>query len=447
MKENTTSYPNLKELEQMVWRNLQETYSTVMVALLTDLDEQIAKERDVKRYRLQDKRVLTIYSLFGKVEVKRNYYLDRETGEYVYLLDRYLEFEGAGAFSPLVEEAAIEMAVTGSSYRKAADTLETLVGYRVISHEAIRQHLLKVEVIQKERQPVIRPVLFVEVDGLYLKRQEKGKKGKEEKIAAIHQGWEINGKRVSLKGKRHYVHQGKEPFWEGLETFLMDIFDYDPAVHLLVINGDGANWITACREYFGGRAFFSIDRFHVAREIRRIFREHPRYRAMQKALASYNGEKLITELNSAVGTLDTEAKEKRLEELIDQLKQYPEALGDYRDWLKEKGIDTEGMRPMGSAEATMSVFAKRLKNGRSWVEKGKSAMITALVAHLDQLGLKTLFGRVEKWTEAKKEDKPARYYLEKVTRTVGEMTRDNIRYLKGKVNIPVYLALKALRGF
>lgn len=447
MQKNTTVYPNLKQLEQLVWRKLQDTFSTVMTSILEDIDKQIANERDVKRYRLQDKRTLTFVSLFGEIEVSRNYYRDRKTGKFVHLLDRYLEFEGTGGFSPLVEEAAIELAVTGPSYRKAANTLETLLGYRVVSHEAIRQHLLKVTSMPRERQPVIRPVLFVEVDGLYLKRQEKGKKGKEEKIAAVHQGWEINGKRVSLKDKRHYIHQGKEPFWEGFETYLLNTFNYDPTVHLLVINGDGANWITACREHFKGRAFFSIDRFHVARDVRRLFREHSRYRAMQKALASYNGEKLIIELNSAVGTLDTEAKEKRLEELIHQLEQYPEALGDYRKWLKEKGIDTEGMRPMGSAEGTMSVFAKRLKNGRSWVENGANAMMTAMVASLDKLVLKTLVGRVEKWSETKEEKNPPKHYLEKVTNTIGEATRDNIQYLKRKANIPIYKALQGLKGF
>jgi hypothetical protein len=114
--------------------------------------------------------------------VKRNYYRDREKGEYVYLLDRSLEFEGTGSFSPLIEEAALELAITGPSYRKAEHTLETLLGYRVISHEAIRQHLLQIESIPKERQPVNYPVLFVEVDGLYVKRQGKGKRGKEEKL-------------------------------------------------------------------------------------------------------------------------------------------------------------------------------------------------------------------------------------------------------------------------
>ncbi|HHU61181.1 MAG TPA: ISLre2 family transposase [Natronincola sp.] len=448
MEKNIIEYPNLKEIEQLLWRQLQETFSTVMKKLLEEIDKQIAEERDKKRFRLLDKRELSLDSLFGEIKLKRNYYRDRQTGEYVFLLDRYLEFEGAGEFSPLVEEAALELAICGPSYRKAAQTLETLLGYRVISHETIRQHLLQVVSVPKKREPIRSPVLFVEVDGLYTKRQgKKGKRGKEEKIAAVHQGWEMNGKRAKLKNKRHYVHDGKQPFWEGFEEFLTDNFEYEPLVHKLVINGDGAGWITSCREHFKDRAFFTIDRFHVAKEIRSIFRNHPRYRHIREALASHDGEKLLIELNSAFGTLDDEAKEKELKDLINQLEQYPESLGDYRVWLKEQGIDTRGMRPMGSAEATMSVFAKRLKNGRSWVDTGVSAMMTGLVAYFDKQVLKTLFGRVERWIEDKEEKNPPKHYLEKVTSTVGEVTRDNLTYLKGKANTPIYRALKALSGF
>ena len=196
MQKNNTDYPNLKQIEQSVWRTLQETFSTVMTSILTDMDEQIANDRDKKRYRLLDKRSIHLVSLFGEIEVERNYYRDRESREYVCLLDHHLSFEGATSFSPLIEEAAIELAVTSPSYRKAANTLETLLGYRVISHEAIRQHLLHISAIPKERQPLRLPVLFVEVDGLYLKRQEKGKRGREEKFATVHEGWEIIGKRL-----------------------------------------------------------------------------------------------------------------------------------------------------------------------------------------------------------------------------------------------------------
>lgn len=152
MKKNIIHYPNLKQIEQIIWRKLQETFSEVFTNLLLDMDKQIAEERDKKRYRMVDKRQISLVSLFGEMEVKRNYYKDRKTGEYVCLLDRILEFEGALGFSPLVEEAAIDLAVTGPSYRKAASTLESLLGYRVISHEAIRQHLLNLEFPRSVKQ-------------------------------------------------------------------------------------------------------------------------------------------------------------------------------------------------------------------------------------------------------------------------------------------------------
>ena len=165
-----------------------------------------------------------------------------------------------------MEEAAIELAVTGPSYRQAANTLETLLGYRVISHEAIRQHLLDVEMIRKEPQSLRQPVLSVEVDGLYLKRQEKGIRGREEKIAAVHQGWELNGKRVKLKEKRHYVHRGKVPFWEGFETFLIETYDYDPTVHRFIINGDERIGLRLAETIFRGEPFSRLIVF-MLREI------------------------------------------------------------------------------------------------------------------------------------------------------------------------------------
>lgn len=447
MQNTNIKFPNLKEIEQILWRDLQKTYSKALEDILTSIDEQVASSRDKKRYRLLDKRSMTITSLYGDIQFKRNYYRDQEAEEYVFLLDRYLEFEGGGGFSPLVEEAAIEFAVTSPSYRKAADMLESLLGYRVISHEMIRQHLLEVVSLPKAREAIERPVLFVEVDGLYTKRQGQRRKGKEVKIAAVHQGWVSSGKRVSLKGKRHYIHDDSEPFWEGFESFLMDTYHYDPTNHYLVINGDGANWITACREHFGSRAFFTLDRFHVAKEIRTLFRGHRRYRYIRKALADYNAERLLLELNSAVGTLEDEQKEEDLEAFINQLEQYPEALTDYRKWLEKKDIDITGLRPMGSAEGTMSVFAKRLKNGRSWVEKGCSAMTTAMVAYLDKMELRTLFGKMEKWSEEKQEGNPPRHFLESLKSTVGEATRDNIPYLKRKINIPISRALNGLKSF
>ena len=64
------------------------------------------------------------------MEVKRNYYRDRETNQYVYLLDQAIQFNGGG-FSPNLEKMALEMATQGS-YRKASHALKQFLGYSVI---------------------------------------------------------------------------------------------------------------------------------------------------------------------------------------------------------------------------------------------------------------------------------------------------------------------------
>ncbi|WP_277678812.1 ISLre2 family transposase [Gracilibacillus dipsosauri] len=436
-------------IQKITYSALQESFSQVMAQTLQELDEAIATGRDKKRFYLKDKRTLKFESVFGQVELKRNYYQDKETGKYVYLLDQYLAFDGTKGMSPVVQDLAIELAVTGVSYRQASQAMERLLGYPVISHEAIRQQLLNTEVVPEKSVPLEQDVVFVEVDGLYTKSQEKKKKGREVKIASVHQGWEMNGKRAKLIEKRHFIHQGKLPFWEEFEQYLMETYEYNPTKHHLVINGDGAKWITSCREYFRHNATFVIDRFHVARDVQRLFRKHPRYRAIRKKLANYDWKGFMVELNSAVGTLENEKKEERLEELIAQLSQYPEALGDYREKLKKKGIDTTEFRPMGSAEGTMSVFARRLKNGRSWCNLGLDKFIDVFVALQDNLEIKTLQGILEQTQEVEQtsiQAKPPKHFVEKLRDSAAEATRNNLGYLKQSVRKPITAALKGLRG-
>lgn len=379
----------MKELEQIIFRVLQKSFSQVMAQILTKIDNILAEARDKKRFYLKDKRTFTFESVFGQIELKRNYYYDRVTGKYVSLLEQYLSFDGAKGLSPLVQDLAIEMAVTGVSYRQACRSLEKLLGYPVISHEGIRQQLLNTEVVMGKPVPVEQAVLFVEVDGLYTKRQGGKRKGRELKIAAVHQGWEVHGKRTKLIKKRHYIHRGNLPFWEGFEQFLM---------------------------------------------------------------ANYDVEGFMVELNSAVGTLGDEEQEKQLEDLLNQLSQYPNVLGDYRNKLKKQGIDTTGFRPMGSAEGTMSVFARRLKQGRSWSERGLDKFVDVMVALKDKLEIRTLQGYLKQTLdihEDKKkriQEKPPRYFIEKLKDSAQAAIRNNIPYLQHALGKPVVEALKGLKG-
>ncbi|KYD14245.1 hypothetical protein B4135_2875 [Caldibacillus debilis] len=225
----TTNSLSWKEIELDLFRALQNAFAELFTALLEDIDRQLAETRDKRRYHLKDKRRTTIQTLFGEVTFERNYYLDREQNRYTFLLDSFLAFDGSQSISPCLEETAVGLAVECSSYRKAARTLAQMIGYPVMSHEAIRQLVLEAEV------PLHCPVdqrygrvLFVEADGLFVSRQGKRKRAKEDKILTVHEGWKRNGSRIEFVNQRHYVHEGKGEVWEGFEEFLMNEYAYDP---------------------------------------------------------------------------------------------------------------------------------------------------------------------------------------------------------------------------
>src|SRR5699024_6088213 len=75
----------------------------------------------------------------------RRKYVDRETGDRVALLDQYLQSNGSNTLSPFLTEMVVKWAVKEPSYRDARDRFYELLGYQAMSHEKIRQKVLKIE--------------------------------------------------------------------------------------------------------------------------------------------------------------------------------------------------------------------------------------------------------------------------------------------------------------
>src|SRR5699024_4134680 len=106
--------------------------------------------------------------------------------------------------------------------------------------------------------------------------------------------------------------------------------------------------------------------------------------------------------------------------------------------------------PTGSAEGTMSGFASRLKNGRSWWSDGLDGLIDVMVGLKDDREIKTLQGKREQSLEGQKKNlakKPAKHRVQHLRDSVAEATRGNVAYLNRAVGKPVTDALKGLRGF
>src|SRR5690606_40929777 len=142
MQQFIINLPTLKEIEVNLFQQLQAMFAEVMVRCLEEIDSWIMANRDHTRYRLRDKRQVTMSTSFGEISFSRRLYQDREKGTYVYLLDQALAFDGQTGISPHLEEWAVELATAGPSYHESARQIKELLGYQAISHETIRQRLI-----------------------------------------------------------------------------------------------------------------------------------------------------------------------------------------------------------------------------------------------------------------------------------------------------------------
>ncbi|MCL1630956.1 ISLre2 family transposase [Sporolactobacillus sp. CPB3-1] len=459
MDQYNENHTSLKEIEHVLFHALQQTFHRILLQLLTNLDQRLADNRDKKRFVLHDKRATSLETTLGAVTLRRNYYRDRQSGQYVYLLDRFLSFAGPKHFSPAFEQWALEEAVDSSSYRKAAAQIERFLGYRAISHETIRQQVLETEILPPQKQLPAPKVLFLETDGLFSSRQKaKGavqpRPGKEAKMVCVHSGW----KKAPHSGESRlvtpciYYHNGKEPFWEGVQHFLEETYDLDYTQTDFVISGDGASWIAAGEEVLGPKhTLYHHDTFHITRDLRQLMKHHPRYPKMVQALKQGQPDQLLLELNSAAGTMETEEQEARLGELSQRIDEKKTAFSNFKSWLEAHGHDTKDMATLGASESVMSLMARRMKYHRSWSDAGYDHLQELVIAKVN--GLKVVLPGEQRVFRLDQDEVQSPLSAAQVLpkksceKAAVDTLHENLPYLKQSAAAPICSALKGLAGY
>jgi len=350
---------SFKDLELEIFRKVQATFIEVMQEVLKGLDELVFEMRNKGRYIVKGIRKGNISTLFGDIEYCRRYYFDKETGRYIHLLDEALGLDRA-RISPGLAIAAVIQAVIGPSYRAARDGLKQFFGHQVVSHEAIRQLILRLgEFLEKEEagkreEPDGKrrvPVLFVEADGYWVSMQKQ--KSREVWMMVSHEGWQPRSpgsEEYELVKKSHYLEaDGKsEDFWDNASRHLYGLYDIDENT-LVVINGDRARWIRKGIEYFP-KAIYQVDRYHLKRELRDLLRNTGQLKEGLNAVDRSDVEALIDILKRVRGEAQEPDRIEKINDLLASIYQMPEAFRDYRVRLQEMGYDTRGMRGMGATE-------------------------------------------------------------------------------------------------
>ncbi len=412
---------SFKELEKKIYNYICELGRGITQQMLESFDMELSESRDKKKYRGKGKRKTTIKTVYGEVEYSRTVYQTKtEEGQtaHIYLLDEAMHMDKIGLISTNLAEK-IALTVTESPYRVTAEQISSTCGQSIsaggvwnmmqrlgekIDEEEL--HAVKqMNVDQAEGSEVI-PVLFEEMDGVWLHIQDehhKKMKKQEMKVFTMYEGWDVEKekqKRSTLVGKTMLAGMEKSTaFHEKREACIRKKYNADE-IGQRILNGDGGSWI---KEPYDPDTIFQLDRYHIYQE---ILRKISNKKAQKDIRSLFDEEKIEDMLEyieiyaTSVESPDaTDKSSKKAMELYQYLRNNKEGLLAYN----KRGIaipePKEGIlyKGMGIQETqNCTVITLRMKHRRMrWSVNGANNLAKALYRKEN----KELISTIERYTD------------------------------------------------
>lgn len=399
VEENLVSF---KELEQKIFAYVCELGREITRSMLESYDKELAEERDKKIYRSKGSRQTTIKTVYGEVEYRRRVY-QTKTAEgqnaHVFLLDQAMQMDKIGLISTNLAEK-IALTVTEAPYRVTAETISQTCG-QSISAQGVWNLVQRLgERIDEEEMYAVKqmkadqsegkkalPVLFEEMDGVWLRMQDehhKKIKKQEMKVSTMYEGWDAGKKtRSTLVGKRMLAGmEDSHTFHEKREAYIRKEYDADE-IGQRILNGDGGSWI---KETYDPEAIFQLDRYHIYQEILRKIKDKTAQQELRRLLEEEKPDEMLEYIKvyaDSVESSDENDKQSRMaRELLSYLSNNREGLLPY----DKRGVKIpeapEGVeyRHMGVQESqNCTVITLRMKHRRMrWSKAGANNLAKAL---------------------------------------------------------------------
>ena len=225
------------------------------------------KERK-KEFESLEKDNRKIITIFGEIDFKRRYYLDKEKNERVYLLDEYFKIAPKERLLENVETRLIEEAIE-TNYEKAGK----VAAYKTeISKQTIMNKISELNINVEESKVNTKRI----VDNIYCIADEDHvhlQKGgiEEPRLIVVYDSIMKDGKRTKLCNKKHFggVYTGRiDDLWEEVLTYLDNTYNLDKVKHIYIL-GDGASWIKTGLEWLP-KSINVLDKFHLMKAVNSI---------------------------------------------------------------------------------------------------------------------------------------------------------------------------------
>lgn len=395
---------SFKELEQKVFKYVCELGCEITRTILESYDDELASSRDTKRYRDKGGRKTSIKTVYGEVEYcRRVYRTSLEDGEkaYIYLLDEAMQMDKIGLISTNLAEK-IAMTVTESPYRVAAESISSTCGQSIsaggawnmmqrlgnrISEE--EEHAVKqMNADQSEGQREI-PVLFEEMDGVWLNMQDehhKKMKKQEMKVFTMYEGWDAEKEkqnRSTLVAKTMLAGMEKSnEFHEKREACIRKKYNADE-IGQRILNGDGGGWI---KEPYDPEVIFQLDRYHIYQEVLRKISDKEAQEEIRRLLEAEKPDEMLEYIETYAISVESpdekDNKSKKARELYKYLNNNKEGLLPYDKQGKKipeapEGVIYKGMGVQENQNCT-AITLRMKKRRMRWSVSGANNLAKAL---------------------------------------------------------------------
>lgn len=391
-----------KQFEQKMYQKKCREGQEETKAFLEGFDKYLFRNRDTRKFRDKGLRSTVIKTVYGEVEYSRHVYQvqDEHGSRYcVYLLDEILKMEHVGKFSENFIDLLVS-SVTTQSFRGCAKYLSETTGqtisgmgvWNIVQELGTRLEKEEKELGKANEVGLLAgtreaPVLFEEIDGVYLSMQREDRKRNpkgiaEMKVGIAYDGWIRTGKdRYLLDGKVAFAGFSKAPEFHALmEAKIAAEYNLDET-DLRVLNGDGADWIKQVPDH---ETVFQLDPYHRNKEITKNIPDKKARQAIMELLQENKTDELFNYLQIYRDSLSDDGEISKADELIGYLADNREGLIPYtqRKDLKvpksPKGLE---YRNMGTMENHVySIVAQRMKHQhRSW-KKNSATNLAKILA-------------------------------------------------------------------
>lgn len=441
--------------EESIQTYMYEVFAELLGDIFTHLNQVIKEEKQREGWKVKREDWKTVQFIFGPVRYHRTLMADQDSKNH-YPLDEWLGIRKYQRHSPLVEVKVAEL-VSKCTYRDTAEILREWTAVN-ISHQTVGSLLKRVgeaqarededrvlELEEAAELPEGKKVdyFYAEADGVFVRGTEK-KKGLEVRHALLYEGWEKNGKRVSLKEPKVIMTTKKTAgFWAEVQAFTATHYALEQAQ--VITNSDGGPGYTADKfqEAFSQShypVFNQLDSYHVFQGLNRAFGVHTNIfkRQVNKAIKTHDLDELTIWLDTYESTLDETKAVEKLTTFRTYLFGNWDRIFDWREKVEQVPKDARGLGAMESHQRHISFRMK--KRGMHWSETGCEAMVKVKQGLLNQT-LREAY--LHQQTRSTRQQRKLKQTV-RLSSLLHQKTRQSVGAKEGK--IPLYASHSSAMG-